>query len=923
MLRPYYQPHLCIIIKIMKKIALKDLILAVIILLSILATMPTYASCDNQSISKGSIQAKLALNGNDKLLQRFTRNLKDNNYSSSSFNKTELINTTGYMASYGLRTKHKSQKFLPKQRKTPTGSGINDLTSFNLITESRNDICNDHCSCKRGGNAFVTINCDFQKNPKLSSVFDKSFKVPLDATVIFIKLERNTQFRLDRGFFINNTVNSITVEGQYADGEQIEVNTEAFRDNNGPYPEINFNNVYTVIIRTKAFSGNCKLTVRNSNDLILYADAFENAKINGLFVGIRDLRIGEKAFNSAQAKLRIESSNIDNIYRFEASLREIRFVNCTIGTINAGTFDVIKINSIVFESCRIDVIKARAITEKLFSDHVSIMDASIGFIESEAIYGSGITELILANNRIDTIHENAIYVTSINATIINNNIKHLGNNWLRVKGWSNIVLEKNQFGVFGGIVLEADAQPVNCRFNRNSLTQPLSGSLNITNPYCILREISINAPCRCNLDWLDRLSARDLRSEIYCTIDDKLGNCFNSSTFNTLKYINEVCDESKTVLDCVANKNLKKIDGHFFTPEELEQRNNRLPELILILVGSLFILLLISAIVIILICHFKRTPCAKPQTSSGIQARTHLHEFSREERLVIDQSLQLIQKKYPEIYKKINERAQRMMTQNLNETKCVKFTSEIVNLLNKSPLPNAPPADQTAIYTEPGLMGIERDFYSTDSFSRLEQSNESSIPEAGAEPIYAEPNCAQQPLLRNEYASPADRQPPTLDLYTEPINETGSHINPPYAVVTTLPYKTYCSRRPTQYAIPKRNHPALSQQIQQQQQRLPNPKATDNLPDVLSQRPLTNVQKIAQDLQIKTNFNPTAKPKNMHLVMPPSYTTPDVRHKHPIKNEFELDMRGATALPPDSGSSHSGGSNETVKIDDVIEYADA
>lgn len=36
-----------------------------------------------------------------------------------------------------------------------------------------------------------------------------------------------------------------------------------------------------------------------------------------------------------------------------------------------------------------------------------------------------------------------------------------------------------------------------------------------------------------------------------------------------------------------------------------------------------------------------------------------------------------------------------------------------------------------------------------------------------------------------------------------------------------------------------------------------------------------------------------------------------------------MDMRGAAALPPDSGSDHSGGSDETVKIDDVIEYADA
>ncbi|XP_023159599.1 uncharacterized protein LOC111591910 isoform X2 [Drosophila hydei] len=35
-----------------------------------------------------------------------------------------------------------------------------------------------------------------------------------------------------------------------------------------------------------------------------------------------------------------------------------------------------------------------------------------------------------------------------------------------------------------------------------------------------------------------------------------------------------------------------------------------------------------------------------------------------------------------------------------------------------------------------------------------------------------------------------------------------------------------------------------------------------------------------------------------------------------------MDMRGAATLPPDSNSDHSGGSNETVKIDDM-QYADA
>lgn len=138
------------------------------------------------------------------------------------------------------------------------------------------------------------------------------------------------------------------------------------------------------------FIESCKFNVTNSNDVFLFENAFENTQIRGSFVGIKDLRISEKAFNSAQAKvcinkflrkmiidfiiiflllsvlqLHIESSNIDNLYRFDASIREIKFVNCTIGTINPGAFDVNNINSIIFESCRIDAIKSRAITEKV------------------------------------------------------------------------------------------------------------------------------------------------------------------------------------------------------------------------------------------------------------------------------------------------------------------------------------------------------------------------------------------------------------------------------------------------------------------------------------------------------------------------------------------------------------------------------
>lgn len=68
---------------------------------------------------------------------------------------------------------------------------------------------------------------------------------------------------------------------------------------------------------------------------------------------------------SFKFQLYIENSHIDNIYRFEASLREIKFNNCTINTINSGSFDVNNILNIIFENSNIGVIKSRSITEKV------------------------------------------------------------------------------------------------------------------------------------------------------------------------------------------------------------------------------------------------------------------------------------------------------------------------------------------------------------------------------------------------------------------------------------------------------------------------------------------------------------------------------------------------------------------------------
>lgn len=77
-----------------------------------------------------------------------------------------------------------------------------------------------------------------------------------------IKLGSSTRLQLSGGLFNNNTINSLTITGNYKEGEQVEISTDALKENNGPYPDINIQNVFTVIVRTKAFSGNFSISLQ-------------------------------------------------------------------------------------------------------------------------------------------------------------------------------------------------------------------------------------------------------------------------------------------------------------------------------------------------------------------------------------------------------------------------------------------------------------------------------------------------------------------------------------------------------------------------------------------------------------------------------------------------------------------------------------
>lgn len=166
------------------------------------------------------------------------------------------------------------------------------------------------------------------------------------------------------------------------------------------------------------------MNITNCAKLWIFAEAFANTTFHGHFENINDFQLLERAFSKTTAKISIENSKLDEIQPLDASLKEIKFSNSNIGEIKRNAFDVLKIDSIIFENCHIGIIRNQALTEKvsvcfvvfvkfsnlyltsfsflliqLLSNHFSLNGCQIGTIETDAISGSGIDQFTFQNNR--------------------------------------------------------------------------------------------------------------------------------------------------------------------------------------------------------------------------------------------------------------------------------------------------------------------------------------------------------------------------------------------------------------------------------------------------------------------------------------------------------------------------------------------
>ncbi|KAL5276825.1 hypothetical protein ACFFRR_002192 [Megaselia abdita] len=733
--------------------------------------------------------------------------------------------------------------------------------------------------------------------------------------LIFL-LDRSTNLNIQNGLLAGASINGLTIEGPSNHIGVVEILDNAFKDNNGPFPDIKFINIANIVLHERAFKGDFKLNVTNSQEVHILKQTFRGTQLEGYFRNIQDLRISEGSFYNSSATLKFVKCNIQNLHRFEVSLREVLFEGCKIGTINAGTFDVNNIYSLIFRQCEIDVIKSKAVTEKLFGRELSITDGAIGKIESQAIHGSGITEITLLNNTIETIGANAIEVTSANATILQNRVINLEDNWLFIKHWSNVRIAHNKFYDFGAIKLEQQVDKHDCVFEENVITKAKPDSLSL-NQNCRIFKISFNYTCMCDLSWLNSITKRDIRSESYCKINDQLQYCFNTTIFNVLRYEKEVCDLAKETLSCANNRNLYKVNDEFIQPKE---KDHSIYKIVAIGIGSIFLL---GLVVFIYGYARKRNHHEIVMSGSeGLPGHTttvlyESREFSPEDKRIISQTLELIRKKYNRVYDNVKEKIDVLLRGNITEKERLEAIGDIIHDLENCQNPGdsfvaftdilsrhlsppithqtatAPPPDP--VYSEPMNVGGS----------------------TGIENIYAEPNQFQQrePLLRNDYSTPADRNVES-NLYSEPVI-LGKEKVPPYAIADP------------KFISPYAHAPVIQQ---------PSTSATTkNLPDVLSQaepKPLTHVQQLAHNFANNPNFHINRSPLTNRRI--PMYTIPNkvkpptvASHDIATTATFNLeqfgddyDLLGATALPLDSGSNHSGGSKETIQIDDIIHYVD-
>lgn len=791
---------------------------------------------------------------------------------------------------------------LPARHRRSVGGGSTGQTG------SQN-LCNmPGCSCSN--QPILTIDCEVSDTLTL----DGQYNIPREAKSLNIQLNgRPTRLTINSKQFENSLLNHVLIRGNYngdaGSNDHVEFLAKAFCLNNGTYPQLEVVNVHTVVFHSQTFCQEFNLNVTRAAEVVIMPSAFSVKESDILMDSVKDIRIQDNAFSgSLSTKLDIVNCGIGRLCELRASFRQIRFINSNINEVQSKAFDVNKIDSLVFEDCSIGVLRSQAVTEKLLCKLLTVTGCNIGTIEKHFIFESGLTTFKLQNNTIKEVAPDAIKFTGVSSKIIQNKIIKTGTNWFfQNRGWNSVSIVNNSFGDFNYFTLEEAGQLEVCKFHGNSVTQPAFRSFSFFHhPACTLSEISFNRQCTCDERWMKELFFQDydkLLKESYCRIDETLKHCYNASTFNVKKYMQQVCNESTRTIDCTSSQKEKKVEPNFISPTEIENvQYQDYYQYIVIGVSAIVLVVLIILIVLFrTICTGRQSAASGEVVSNASFTMTHKPSkaFTKEDKSIIHQTLQKIKEKQsPDIYEDIFIHTKKLLDGNSTETEKVLTIGEIVRRLNEcensgddfvaftdilyrhlAPSTSATPHE--TIYAEPSLPA--------------EGMTVIGAPGGTPDHIYAELTSAAQPLLINEYSAPMDL--------------SDSHYSEPVQIMLKDNTRTLI----TPYAIGNN----ISGAVQ------PQPGTSRNLPDILNSGNSSTTTSSSSNA-----INPPMEPLRYMDRSPtssreiPEYTLP--AKKVPPK---PAPRREPSAEDSDSSgtshSEHSGGSDITVKIDDVVEYADA
>lgn len=796
-----------------------------------------------------------------------------------------------------------------RHRRSVGGSSTGQTGSQNL--------CNmQGCSCSN--QPILTIDCEVSGTLTL----DGRYNIPREAKSLNIHLTTSPRLIISSKQFENSLLNHVLIRGNYNGGSgngnikhHVEFLARAFCLNNGTYPQLEVVNVHTVVFHSQTFCQEFNLNVTRAAEVLIMSNAFSVPESDILLDGVKDIRIQDDAFRgSVSTKLDIVNCGIGSLCELRASFRQIRFINSNIKEVLSKAFDVNKIDSLVFEDCNIGVLRSQAVTEKLLCKLFTVTGCKIGTIEREFISESGLGTFILQNNTINEIAPDAIKFTGVSSKIIQNKIIKTGINWFfQNRGWTSVSIVNNSFGDFNYFTLEQTAQPEVCTFHGNSVTQPAIRSFSFFHhPACTLTEISFNRQCTCDERWMKELFFQDydkLMKESYCRIDDALKNCFNASTFNVKKYMQQVCNESTRTIDCSRSQKEKKVEPNFVSPTEIEnvQYQDYYKYIVIGVSAIVLVVLLILVVLFRTICTGRQSDVSGDVVSNASFTMTHKPSkaFTKEDKSIIHQTLQKIKEKQSaDIYEDIFIHTKKLLDGNSTETEKVLTIGEIVRRLNECEnsgddfvaftdilyrhlAPSTSPTPHETIYAEPSLPA--------------EGMTVIGAPGGTPDHIYAELTSAAQPLLINEYSAPMDL--------------SDSHYSEPVQIM----HKDNTRTLITPYAIGNNISGAAVQ---------PQPGTSRNLPDILNSGSSSTATSSSSNaiinppplepLRYMLDRSPTSSRDIPEYTLPAKKVPPKPapRNREPSAEE-DSDSSGT------SHSEHSGGSDITVKIDDIVEYADA